>query len=188
VLERAPKEEEARFRMGYLRLKREDFRGAVEAFEGCLKYRPYWPEAQANLALAYSGMGDKEHAERLYDKMLEADPKSVDALRGLAALSIQSSDFNTALEHHVRLIDLGERSPEILYNAGLMYEKADQPEKAVRLYRDALALQPDMPEALLNLGRILESSGKSEEARACWSKALEAEPALAQGYFGPTIE
>jgi TolA-binding protein len=45
-----------------------------------------------------------------------------------------------------------------------------------------------MPEALLNLGRILESSGKSEEARACWSKALEAEPALAQGYFGPTIE
>ena len=106
----------------------------------------------------------------------------------MAALSIQSGDFNTALEHHVRLIDLGERSPEILYNAGLMYEKADQPEKAVRLYRDALALQPDMPEALLNLGRILESSGKSEEARTCWSKALEAEPALAQGYFGPTIE
>jgi tetratricopeptide (TPR) repeat protein len=188
VLERAPKEEEARFRMGYLRLKREDFRGAVEAFEGCLKYRPYWPEAQANLALAYSGMGDKEHAERLYDKMLESDPKSVDALRGIAALSIQAGDFTTALEHHVRLIDLGERSPEILYNAGLMYEKADQPDKAVRLYRDALALQPDMPEALLNLGRILESSGKSEEARSCWSKALEAEPALAQGYFGPTIE
>jgi len=45
-----------------------------------------------------------------------------------------------------------------------------------------------MPEALLNLGRILESSGKSEEARTCWSKALEAEPALAQGYFGPTID
>jgi Tfp pilus assembly protein PilF len=100
--------------MGYLRLKREDYRGAVEAFEGCLKYRPYWPEAQANLALAYSGQGDREHAERLYDKMLEADPKSVDALRGMAALAIQSNDFNTALEHHVRLIDLGERSPEVL--------------------------------------------------------------------------
>jgi len=42
VLERAPKEEEARFRMGYLRLKRQDYRGAVEAFEGCLKYRPHW--------------------------------------------------------------------------------------------------------------------------------------------------
>jgi len=45
-----------------------------------------------------------------------------------------------------------------------------------------------MPEALLNLGRILDATGKSDEARSCWSKALDAEPALAQGYFGPTID
>jgi tetratricopeptide (TPR) repeat protein len=188
VLEKAPREEEARFRLGYLRLQREDYRGAAEAFEGCLKYRPAWPEAHANLALAYSGLGEREHAERLYEKMLDTDPKCLDALRGLAALAIQASDFDTALEFHVRLIDLGERSAEVLYNAGLMYEKAGQLDKAVKLYRDALAQQADMPEALLNLGRILESSGKSEEARSCWSKALEVEPALAQGYFGAPIE
>ena len=88
----------------------------------------------------------------------------------------------------MRLIDLGERSPEVLYNAGLMYEKAGQADKAVRLYRDAIAQQADMAEALLNLGRLLEASGKAEEARSCWSKALEAEPALAQGYFGPAID
>jgi len=76
----------------------------------------------------------------------------------------------------------------VLYNAGLMYEKAGQLDKAIRLYRDTLAQQADMPEALLNLGRIMESNGKTEEARSCWSKALEAEPALAQGYFGPAIE
>jgi tetratricopeptide (TPR) repeat protein len=69
-----------------------------------------------------------------------------------------------------------------------MYEKAGQPDKASKLYREALAEQPDMPEALLNLGRILEAAGKSEEARACWTRALEAEPALAQGYFGPAID
>src|SRR5262249_11312294 len=161
VLEKAPKEEEARFRMGFLRLQRQDYRGAVEAFEGCLKYRPQWPEAQANLALSYSGLGDRDHAERIYEKMAEADPKNLDALRGLAALAKHADDFETALELHVRLIDLGERSPEVLYNAGLMYERAGQPEKAGRLYRDALAQQPDMPEALLNLGRILEATGKS---------------------------
>ena len=88
----------------------------------------------------------------------------------------------------MRLIDLGERSAEVLYNAGLMYEKAGQIEKAVRLYRDALVQRPDMPEALLNLGRNLEANGKSDEARNCWSKALESEPALAQGYFGPAID
>jgi Flp pilus assembly protein TadD len=69
-----------------------------------------------------------------------------------------------------------------------MYEKAGKLDNAVRLYREALALEPHMPEALLNMGRILETNGKSEEARACWAKALEAEPALAQGYFGPAID
>jgi tetratricopeptide (TPR) repeat protein len=69
-----------------------------------------------------------------------------------------------------------------------MYEKAGQPEKATKLYRDALAQQPEMPEALLNLGRLLDSMGKADEARTCWSKALQAEPTLAQGYFGPAID
>ena len=89
---------------------------------------------------------------------------------------------------HVRLIDLGERSPEVLYNAGLMYEHAGQAEKAARLYKDALTQQPDMPEALLNLDRTLEAQGKSDEARASWSKVLEARPALAQGYSGPSMD
>ena len=107
VLEKAPKEEEARFRLGYLRLQREDYRGAAEAFEGCLKYRPQWPEAYANLALAYGGMGDRDRAERLYEKMLDNDPKSMDALRGLAALAIQASDFDTALKQLRADIGLG---------------------------------------------------------------------------------
>ena len=61
----------------------------------------------------------------------------------------------------MRLIDLGERSPEVLYNAGADVRKSRADEKAMRLYRDALAQKPEMPEALLNLGRILEATGKS---------------------------
>jgi tetratricopeptide (TPR) repeat protein len=174
--------------MGYLRLQRGDHRGAAEAFEGCLKYRPNWPEAYANLALAYTGLGERDRAERLYQKILDGDAASVDALRGMASLALQASDFETALRYHVRLIELGESAPEVLYNTGLMYEKAGQLDKAARLYRQAIERQPEMPEALLNLGRMLESAGKSDEARSCWSKALEAEPALAQGYFGPAID
>src|SRR6185312_11984488 len=100
VLEKAPKEEEARFRLGFLRLRREDYRAAAEAFEGCLRYRPQWPEAQANLALCYAGMGDRGQAERIYQKMIDADPDAADALRGLAAMAVQGGDFEAALKYH----------------------------------------------------------------------------------------
>ena len=54
----------------------------------------------------------------------------------------------------------------MLYNSGLMYEKAGQSDMAVELYRDAIAQPPDMPEALFNLGRIMEANGKADEARS----------------------
>jgi tetratricopeptide (TPR) repeat protein len=188
LAERHKDEDEPRFRLGCLRLQRDDFTGAVEAFEVCLNRRPDWKDAQANLALACAKAGDHARAQRIYDEMLESDPKSVAALRGLAGLALDGSDFETALEQHVRLIDLGDRSAEILYNTGLMYQKTRQFEKAAAMYREAISRQPDMPEALLNLGHVLDCVGQPEEARAYWAKALAAKPALAQDYFGGGTE
>jgi len=111
----------------------------------------------------------------------------MDALRGLASLAAQAGDLNAALEFHVRLIDLGERSPEVLYNAALMYEKDGQNEKAMRLYRDALAKSGNARGAP-QPGAYSRRARQSDEARTCWTRALDAEPALAQGYFGPAIE
>ena len=114
-------------------------------------------------------MGDHKRSQSAYEAVLENDPKSLDALRGLAALSLDRSDVEQSLEYHGRLVDLGERTPELLYNTALLYQKSGQLKEAARLYRDALAENPEFPEALLNLGHVL--------------KALEARPELAQGYF-----
>jgi protein O-GlcNAc transferase len=58
-------------------------------------------------------------------------------------------------------------------------------DEAVRLYREAVKVQPTFAEAFLNLGHALKALGQDEEARACWRKALEAKPELAHGYFEP---
>ena len=43
-------------------------------------------------------MGDRAQAERIYGKMLENDPNSTDALRGLAAMAVQTGNFEAALQ------------------------------------------------------------------------------------------
>ncbi len=113
-------------------------------------------------------------------------PDSTDALRGLAALALEQEDFSEAYDLERRLIELGERSPELFYNAGLICQKRGQSEDAVVLYRQALQEDPKFAEALLNMGHALMALGQEDEARSCWRKAIREKPELAQQYFDPT--
>ena len=45
LLARDPEWEDAWFRLGYLRLERQAWREAVDAFESCVRKRQQWPEA-----------------------------------------------------------------------------------------------------------------------------------------------
>ncbi len=88
-----------------------------------------------------------------------------------------------ALQLQARLIDLGERTPELFYNTGLLLQRSGHVEDAIKLYREALVERPNFAEALLNLGHALKSHGETDEARQYWRQALEAKPELARGYF-----
>jgi len=165
-------------------LARNDYRGGVEAFQACVRKRAAWPEAQLNLGLCNWNLGDRDSAAKAFEAVLVSDPKSIDALRGLAALAVEREDLDKALDLQAKLIEAGERTPELFYNTGLLLQKSGQVEDAVRLYQEALSDRPNFPEALLNLGHALKAQGKPDEAREFWRQALEQKPELAAGYFG----
>jgi tetratricopeptide (TPR) repeat protein len=164
-------------------LQRADHRGAAEAFQNCVRKRSPWPEAQLNLGLSYWNMGDQEGAIKAFEGVLEADPASIDALRGLAALAVEREELDKALDLQAKLIEAGERTPELFYNTGLLLQKSGQIEDAIRLYQEALTERPNFAEALLNLGHALKSKGELDQARTYWRQALEQKPELASGYF-----
>jgi len=128
-------------------------------------------------------MGDREGAGKAFEAVVASEPTSIDALRGLAALAVEREDLDKALDLQAKLIEVGERTPELFYNTGLLLQKSGQFEDAIRLYQEALAEKPDFAEALLNLGHALKAQGKPDEARNCWRQALEQKPELAAGYF-----
>ena len=111
----------------------------------------------------------------------KAIPNSIDALRGLAALAVEREDLDKALDLQAKLIEAGERTPELFYNTGLLLQKSGQIEDAIRLYQEALTERPNFAEALLNLGHALKAKGEVEQARNYWRQALEQKPELAAG-------
>ena len=84
---------------------------------------------------------------------------------------------------YAKLAELKGDSAEILFNAGLLEQKAEQQEAAIEYYTRAVKLRPDFAEAHLNLGVALQGEGKEAEAVECFEKALELKPDLAKGYF-----
>jgi len=128
-------------------------------------------------------MGDMKLARGAFEKILGMDPASVEALRGLAGIARQCGETTEALRLHHELIKKGHRTPELLYNTGLLLQKSEEHTEAAKFYREALDASPEFPEALLNLGIALKALGEEEEARSHWRRALKAKPELANGYF-----
>lgn len=170
---KAPKPEAALFRLGALRFERGDFPGSVEAYRACLKGRKDSPAAQLNLGLALWKAEEFEEARQ----QLESVNGSFagEALRALALMSAEREDYPRALTCLKKLIEAGERTPEVYYNLGLVLQNLGRPEEAAQHYRDALAAQPDMAEAIQALAQVTKGPARVEEIR----KSVRKEPALA---------
>ena len=124
--QRGDSSEDAWFRLGYLRLQKGDFRGSIEAFQSCVRKRGDWPEAHVNLGIAHWRLGDRDQAVKAFEQVLTLDENSLDALRGLAALAVEREEYDRALDLQAQLINLGEKTPELFYNTGLLLQKTGQ--------------------------------------------------------------
>ena len=117
--------------------------------------------------------------------VLESNPESIEALRGIAEIAVLKADHPAALDACRRLIAI-QREPEYLYNAGVLFHRQGLLEEACRFYEQALAERPEFAEACLNLGHALSALGRDKEALHYWRGALELRPELASGYFSGT--
>ena len=154
----------------------------VAAFERCLAIQKS-PEALLNLGIARWKMGDPDLARDSFRHILVLAPKTVAALRCLAAIAIERQDLKDALALHKQLLEADGPSAELLYNTGLLLQKLGRTADAVGYYRQALDLRPGFPHALLNLGHALTTLGKHEEAHSHWQAALRADSELAERFL-----
>ncbi|MEZ5355990.1 MAG: tetratricopeptide repeat protein [Bryobacteraceae bacterium] len=178
-----PDDEEVLFRLGLTRLYLEEPEGAVEAFDACIRRKPGWKEAQLNRGLALAACGRHAEAKAMLNRVLESDPRSEEALCGLAAVAVESADWDTALAVRKQLLEARGSLPELTYNLALALDQQGRTEEAIRFYCEAIKERPKFPEALLNLGHALDRLGRHTEAVECWKRAMGLNSAYATAYF-----
>jgi predicted O-linked N-acetylglucosamine transferase (SPINDLY family) len=134
-------------------------------------------------ALAAHRAGQLPQARDLYQRVLEADPRNVDALNLLGVLHSQTGDLPSACEALERAVAARPQYAEASANLGMVLRQAGRVTESEAACRRAIALKPELVEAHNNLGAALEDRGAVAEAVASYRRAAQLQPGRADVRF-----
>lgn len=135
-------------------------------------------DLQAMLAAAarWRQAGRLEEAEKLYRRVLKADPDHADALHWLGVFEHKQGRNERALDLVGRAATVRPGDPLCLYHLAEIRRAAGHYVEAVESYRQALSVQSGVADIHYGLGTALLELGRAEEAVAELSQAVRLAP------------
>jgi len=91
---------------------------------------------------AYAQLNQLDKAEQAFEQAGRIDPKNVDAVLGLAGISLRRTDFRTADEYIARAMKLAPEEAGVWYLAGSIRHAQRDNKGAVAYYSKAIELMP----------------------------------------------
>ncbi len=115
-----------------------------------------------------------EQAQRLYNQLLRTEPKSLDALLGLAAIATQQGNSDEAIRHYLQILDLDPR--HALAQSGLLglLGRAD-PLAAESRLKQLIARAPSA-HLYFTLGNLYSDQSQWAAAQQAYFQAHHLEP------------
>ncbi|MDX8460559.1 tetratricopeptide repeat protein [Mesorhizobium humile] len=126
-------------------------------------------------ARTFDQASDATAAGAAWDRVLQSDPKSVEALARLGRLAWERGAPAEAEGFLVRAV-AGGGHPAQWFDLGLVRQDMRKFEAAAEAYRQVLAKSPDAAEAAANLGVVLQEMGDLDRAMAAYSQAYRLSP------------
>jgi tetratricopeptide (TPR) repeat protein len=128
----------------------------------------------------YYQRGYYEQAADFFQRALNDDPSSAEALYGLGSVYLEQQKNALAQQTFERVTRLQPSYPGTLPNAwnnlGLVAAREQRIGDAVACFQRALQLSPDHPIALLNLGNGYRQMREWDEARTVLQRAVAVDP------------
>lgn len=128
------------------------------------------------LAKAYAALETNhlDQARPLYDQLLRAEPKSIDALLGLGAIAAQEGKSDEAARHYLRILEIDPR--HALAQSGLIaiLGRADPLAAETRL-KQLIAREP-APFLYFTLGNLYADQSLWAQAQQAYFQAYHLEP------------
>ncbi len=178
ALERDPRDLEALRGLAGVRDALGDEEGAIDALKRLIKRAPEPLPFIDELAAYGMPRGRLVPAIMAYERYLQSRPSDARAHYNYAWYVSKTGQFEAALRHFARAIELGVERPEEahLNRANLYADSLRDDASARHELNRALELNPRFAPALYNLGNLSEQQGDRTAAKDFFARALELEP------------
>lgn len=141
-------------------------------------------ELQISFAPSHTALGEALHAMEMYKEAVEShktaillDPQDTYAHNKIADTYLKLNRIEEAHEHLLRVIEIAPKDPNSYVKLGSSYfSTGDRFDDAMRMFNQALALDPKHALTYNNIGAILHDHGDDEEAIKNFRKALAIRP------------
>jgi tetratricopeptide (TPR) repeat protein len=161
-----------------------DNQKAIEAYQNLAKISPDDPDLQFSLAELYYATGAYEHARELYSKLIDRDPKYVDALLGIGQTEYMSGNYQLALDYLNKALSLAiqldndEERAIIQQAIGTTYRLLNKPEDALNSYQQSLQAgrrvgnKRSIAKTLDQMAPVQDTLGQQDAALKSYQEAL----------------
>ena len=129
------------------------------------------------LADAYGALnsGNLEAAQKLYNQVLKSDPRSTEALLGLAAIATQQGDRDASMRNYIKVIELDPRNG--LAQAGLLSVMGSaDPASAETRVKQLIARDPNSAFLYFTLGNTYIDQSRWPDAQQAFFQAHHLQP------------
>jgi tetratricopeptide (TPR) repeat protein len=159
---------------------------AIAAYRSILSSAPPLNVVQLQIAAAYLGKQDYEHAATAYNDLLKIEPANEKAAVGLAAIKSEQGDAKAAEETLMRAAQSPETGREVLYALGDMTGAAGRHEEANEWFRKASLSSPYWGKPLYRLGLSAMNSGDQSAAAKYMEQVIRVDPASPEAMLART--
>jgi tetratricopeptide (TPR) repeat protein/predicted Ser/Thr protein kinase len=162
-----------------------DNKKAIEAYENLAKTLPDNADVEYALGTLYRERGDLDNARAQFAKILESDPKNINALWQKGVVEMMKNNPQGALEPLTQGLNLAiqvdnqEQRALLLLAMGISYRLMSKPEEAMNSYQQSmdisrrLGLKRILANNLSEVAKVQNTLGKSKDALGSYTQALQ---------------
>jgi tetratricopeptide (TPR) repeat protein len=153
-----------------------NFAGAIEIYRPILARYPDHPDVLHYLGMAEYALGNKSRARELFARSIERDGTKAIVHVNLGRTFLNDGEFETALGHFRRAVELGPRDWEALHMLGRALLATDHAYDAAAALESAAALRANFAPILLDLAHAYGSCKRHPMAVRTFEQLLALQP------------